>query len=279
MIWKRLHKDDSDFLMLIVGPRGSGKSTAAVRLCELVDKDFTIDNVVFTPEQFSDLVNSGRLKEGAAILFDEIGVGANSREWYSMGNKLLNFFTQVSRTMHLFCVFTTLDEAKVDAQIKKNFTAICETDGIDKVKQVGWLKISMVQVNPMDGTLFHKYFRFFNEKKELIRYSRVGVHLPSRQLDRAYKRMRNDMGIGVRTDMQTSIKTGVYTKHGKDFKKRIEKKEKPKEDLQGIAKKIASFGSMYRSKRGWNTLKIMEDFNISERKSILVGQYASSLQQ
>ena len=282
MVWKRLHRDDSDFLMLIVGARGSGKSTGAVRMCELVDPNFTIDNVVFSPEQFSDLLSSGRLVDGSAILFDEIGVGANSREWYSMGNRLLNSSTQVSRTLHLFCVFTTLDEAKVDNQIKKNFTSICETDGIDKLNQVGWLKIGMLQVNPQNGEVYHKYWRFFNEKNQMVRYSRIGVHLPSKHLFKAYLEKRREMARVIRGDMQKSIKTGVYTKFGKDFKKKVERVKEQKQDLTKIAQQIVQLGTVYKltaKRKGWNNLKIIDDFKLSYAQVRLVVQAANEMQQ
>ena len=45
-------------IVLISGPTGSGKTYTSLRLAQLWDKDFNEDRIVFTPQQFIDLLNS-----------------------------------------------------------------------------------------------------------------------------------------------------------------------------------------------------------------------------
>jgi len=74
-IQTRLLKLNKNFLACCVGPPGSGKSFAMMRIAEILDPEFNIDRVVFSSEQFRQLLNSGTLKPGSFIVWDEAGVG------------------------------------------------------------------------------------------------------------------------------------------------------------------------------------------------------------
>ena len=63
-IRKRLKKTNQNFLGVICGQTGSGKSYSALTICKEIDPSFDIDRVTFTPEQFMELLNSGKLKKG-----------------------------------------------------------------------------------------------------------------------------------------------------------------------------------------------------------------------
>ena len=44
---KRKFANNQNFLCAIVGPTGTGKSLAAIRICEIIDKDFSAKRIVF----------------------------------------------------------------------------------------------------------------------------------------------------------------------------------------------------------------------------------------
>jgi hypothetical protein len=65
-----------DNIMLIDGVEGSGKSGLGVTCAYYLDRNFTVDNIVFTPAQFIEAVDKS--KPGQAILWDEFVLGGLS---------------------------------------------------------------------------------------------------------------------------------------------------------------------------------------------------------
>ena len=51
-IKNRLNLFNKNWLCLICGEPGSGKSYSGLAICEKVYPDFSIENVIFTPKQF-----------------------------------------------------------------------------------------------------------------------------------------------------------------------------------------------------------------------------------
>ena len=67
-------RNNKNFLGFLSGPTGSGKSYCCLRIAEEVDPDFTLERVVFNGIDLMNLVNSGKLKKGSVIIFEEAGV-------------------------------------------------------------------------------------------------------------------------------------------------------------------------------------------------------------
>jgi len=263
MIHSRLHRQDMDYLMLIVGERGSGKSTAAVRLCELVDPNFTIDNVVFSPSEFAALLKSGKLKHGSAVLLDEIGVAFGSRDWASVQSKSFDSLSQVFRTRHLIIVFTAPSEKMVDSHVLKNLAAVATVAAKFTSRQLTWLKILKMQPAALSDKVYHKYYRFYNPKTgELKRYSRLGLHLPSPGLLKVYKKKRKGFADVVLDDMQLTIESGTYHKYGK-----LTKPAKPVKvviDTEDVFSKVLKNRARYQTglRGAFDSLLIAKDHHI-----------------
>ncbi|RLC97615.1 MAG: hypothetical protein DRI46_12715 [Chloroflexi bacterium] len=65
-----------DYVVLVDGVEGSGKSGLAMTLAYYLDPTLSVDNVVFTPEQFIKAVDNSR--PGQAIVWDEFVLGGLS---------------------------------------------------------------------------------------------------------------------------------------------------------------------------------------------------------
>lgn len=88
-------RDDWDLWVLWTGIAGTGKSWAALKLCEEVDPDFCIENIVFNTE---DLAARARLSpKGACLVLDEGIRGGMSREFMTSRNRGLLTFGATGR--------------------------------------------------------------------------------------------------------------------------------------------------------------------------------------
>ncbi|NIA12350.1 MAG: hypothetical protein GWP10_22205 [Nitrospiraceae bacterium] len=139
----RVKAYNKNFVGIFVGDPGSGKSYSALRLAEVISKQFnrkfSVDNVVFKAADFIDLLSDAkRLKKGEVVIFDEAGTGEamSSRNWYSIQNKLVDSAVQTFRFKNLYVFFTTPLDSFVDSHARKLFNARFVTQRIDKRRKV-----------------------------------------------------------------------------------------------------------------------------------------------
>jgi len=185
-IHNRLHKQNKNWLAIICGSTGSGKSYSALTLANQIDPSFTVDRVVLTPESFMKILNSGKLKKGNAIIFDEAGVGMPSREWYSFSNKMLSYILQTFRHQNLAVIFTTPSFDFIDSQARKLFHTYIETCGIRYKEKLCVTKWMDIQYNAKIGKTYYKFPRTV-EGGEITVINRIKFPLPPQDLINAYE--------------------------------------------------------------------------------------------
>lgn len=154
MIKKRIYKQNKNFLAVICGETGSGKSWTALRLGEVLDPNFTVDQVVFRRPDFFELLLSGKLKKGSVIIFDEAGVGLGSRTWYE--HKDINSILQTFRHKNYIVLFTVPSFDFVDKQARELFHAYLQMTFIDYNKKQSSCRVLLMQNNPQYGKVYYK---------------------------------------------------------------------------------------------------------------------------
>lgn len=96
---------DQDRIYIVTGMEGSGKSTLAFQLAYHLDKDFTLDDIVFNAQDFEDRIRNK--KRYGCICFDECFNGLSRRSALSGENKKLLRLLQECRQRNLI-VFLVL---------------------------------------------------------------------------------------------------------------------------------------------------------------------------
>jgi len=100
--WKNNIKQDRDYMLIVDGKEGSGKSTIAQQIAAFLDKNFSINNIAFTDKEFLDKVKDA--EKYSCVLFDEAYGALSSKESLSQRNKtLVRLFTRV-RHQNLFMI-------------------------------------------------------------------------------------------------------------------------------------------------------------------------------
>jgi ABC-type dipeptide/oligopeptide/nickel transport system ATPase component len=146
MIRHRINEQDKNYMCVMVGQTGSGKSANAVELARRVDPSFEISpRVVFTPKEFMEQIP--KMKKGQAIIFDEAGVGIPAREWMRVQNKLIGYVAQFFRHLNLCVIFTVPSMSFIDKQVKNLMHAVIETKTIDFKNSLGVTKYWRINHN------------------------------------------------------------------------------------------------------------------------------------
>jgi hypothetical protein len=87
----------------VVGDPGSGKTYWCMRVAELLDQNFNIDNVVFNANSF--VRRAMKAPRGTWLVYDEPGVTISNRTFMSGMNMIINFFLQSSRYRQVNALF------------------------------------------------------------------------------------------------------------------------------------------------------------------------------
>lgn len=226
---KYIHKridDNKNFIMIISGPTGSGKTWAGLSLGELSDPDFSIDNVVFKGTELMKLINSGELKSGSVILWDEAGIDLSSRSWQSMMNKMLNFLLQTFRHKNFILIMTAPYGDFIDSSSRKLFHAEFETQSINKSLKTCTTKPKLLQYNSQMKKWYTHYLKVIKKDIGTIKITRWAIPKPSNELIKVYEQK----------------KTIFTTELNKNIEKSLNKLEKNDEDvLTDRQKEILSF--------------------------------------
>lgn len=128
-IWKRsldfikyaITHDNLDWITVIVGDVGIGKSTLAWQTGKYTYSKFDSDSVASDIDQFRHMVNTEALKRvrGVALMIDEGQWGAYSREAMTKSNRGLNKMLMTIRGLNFHIIMIIPDFFSLDAYIRK----------------------------------------------------------------------------------------------------------------------------------------------------------------
>lgn len=169
-IKSRVEKNQN-FVVLFVGQTGTGKSYGAMSLAEEIDPGFNVDRVVFSAQEFIDVLNKDKsMVKGSVIMWDEAGVGMPAREWYSLSNKVISYVVQTFRVKGYILIMTTPSLRYIDSQIRSLFHGICEMIDPSVYGDVfGWGKYMHLVHDPKEGKTMMQYPIIMDEHKRVMK--------------------------------------------------------------------------------------------------------------
>lgn len=157
---KQRIEQNKDFICPIIGKTGSGKSYAALKIMELLNGKINKENYFFKASDFLRRACSEEgNKPGTVLLWDEIGVGLNAKQWQSKINKTMGPVFQTIRHNNLIILVTLPYLSFLDVDLRRLIQGIFETKGIDHKNKICTLKPTLVQVNQVSGKMYTKYLR------------------------------------------------------------------------------------------------------------------------
>ena len=192
-IRNRMIKKNENWLALMCGPPGSGKSYSAISMANAITPNkFTIKrNVCFSIRQLLEILNNPKnIRPGDIFVFDEAGIDIDSRNWHSASNMAINHVLQTFRNMNVGIMFTTPDKTFVDKKAQKLFNNYFETVKKDERAGLCYIKPFNIQNNSRTGKAYTKFPRFFDEKGRLVSLSMIKIPKPPQELIDEYEAIK-----------------------------------------------------------------------------------------
>lgn len=254
---------NKNWLALICGETGSGKSLSAIKMANLISpRGITIKrNLVFTPQEFLNKIKNKQNFEPADVLiFDEAGIGLSARDWYSIQNKLLGAVLQAFRHLNIGLIFTTPDLSFIDVQARRLFHNYFETITINHKENLCYLSVYNVQRSSRYGVTFYKHpkYNWYGDETTL---EVINLHLPDQELIEDYE------------EAKEHFTTDLYTSASKDLEIKTQKKDsvdKFKEDqkiIKDLKKNYKSYIKEYHKIKYLDKDLIRADYDISTHRA------------
>jgi len=188
-ILSRFNKNQN-FICITVGNPGSGKSYCNLRMAEIVDPNFSINKVAFSPQRLLDLIQKERLPKGSAIVFEEAGVGMASREFFKKENIMLGKIFQTMRYRGHAVFINVPDLSMIDKIAKRVSHAMFRPIHIDHVRRVLIAKAYLIKYTS-DGKEMTPFLKGSNANGNYT-VQTIELLQPSVELRHAYEKKKDE---------------------------------------------------------------------------------------
>lgn len=187
-IWDRVHNEDKNYMCIICGQTGEGKSEFGLRLCELLDPDFSVDQVAFELDDFMRLVEDRSYNEGSAILFDEVGVALDAATHYDSDQLKINRILQTWREQNRILVMTAPHIHLIQKKSRGLLHGQFDMKGIDLDYHMGTAFYRNFSQNTDTGEVWKKNPRLRDSRDHKRKqYQTVSLFKPSPELVEPYQ--------------------------------------------------------------------------------------------
>lgn len=237
-ITNRLLKLNKNFLAVVTGDTGSGKSYAAMRLAQLIDPKFSVKNIALDPEQFFEILENKNVGKGSCIIFDEAGVGMGARDWYTIQNKVFGYVLQTFRHLNIAVIFTVPNLSFIDVQLRNLLHMHLNMQSINYNTLVSRAKVYYLKQRPRED----KYIPIHPRVRIPGKYTSVGkiskcdiweFKIPPDHMIMSYEAKKDKFSSALREDAHETLK-------------RIKEKAKPKVTKSDVARELIKKGMRTR---------------------------------
>jgi len=216
-------KQNKNNLVSVVGQTGSGKTYTAMSICEIMSKmdgvPFGIDNIVFSLRELMELINSGKLKRGSKIIFDEPQVSISAREFQSEANKVFNYLLSTFRHRNLTLFFCTPFETLLDKNSRRLFHARFETMSINRNNNTCRIKPRFIEYSDFKNDAYRKQLIVMgkdengrNKSQKLFYWD---VPKPSKELIEQYEKKKLEFTNNLNRNISERLK--LFDESGKSL--------------------------------------------------------------
>jgi hypothetical protein len=192
-----------------VGPPGSGKSWTGLLIGSILDPEFNVDRVVFPGLDYIRAIANPDLGIGSFVQWDDAGLGAPSREFYTQLNKAVGLVAQSSRFRRLIVWLTLPDKSFLDAIPRKLVDVHLEFISRKQPEDPVEARVYLPRTNPKKGNIYYEHPRIYHPDQgtqalEIIEFRTF----PPKALSDAYENKKHDYMMGFYRDLAENLDTG-----------------------------------------------------------------------
>jgi len=157
--------------IMATGMPGSGKSwsclTLAVELTKVTEQVFDPNvHIVFTLEEFWKLYNDQELcPPGSVVIFEEVGVNVNSKEFMSKANVFFGKVFQTMRYRGIAIILNTPSLGFLDKTPRSLLHWHFSTKSLNRKKGYCEMKPKMVEIDQQTGQLYFPFSRLRDHQR------------------------------------------------------------------------------------------------------------------
>jgi len=202
---KRRIKQKKNFLGLISGPTGVGKSWCGLSICSQLDPNFNAKRIIFNFRDLLKLINSDeKYPAGTCFLWDEFQIEAGAREWQSLTNRLLNSLLSTFRHRNFILIITSPFADFIDTNARKLLHAELEVKKIDYNKRETKVKPLLMQYNGRKGKTYWKYLKV-KTAKGYPKVTSWTIPAPPKWLIEDYEEMKMEFTTNLNVSIEKQI--------------------------------------------------------------------------
>lgn len=195
-VYNRTMNCNQNFICAIIGPTGSGKSWSGLSFLENLNPGVDVfQNVCFKARTFMERLNDENLKKGTTLLWDEVGIDLNAKEWQNLINKVIAKVLQTFRRQNLNVFFTVPFLSFIGSDTRKLLHAFIKTRSIDKETKETVIKPYLIQVNEETGKMYRKYLRVVVPGKGVTAVRSIRMPKPSEILVNRYEEAKKKFTV------------------------------------------------------------------------------------
>lgn len=187
LAWAKMWLENDNAIWTVVGDTGKGKSYASLRLGEILDPDFSADQVAQNVVEFLELVMDDSYGQGSVIVFEEASVEASAYDWHSASNRVFAKVLDTWRHQNRMAIINLPNFQALEKGARRRTNAIVEMQTAKP-----WMDYSQgkfLEVN------YHPRFDDRNERFPIIRGKKrkwIRFRMPSDDLVEEYEGMKSE---------------------------------------------------------------------------------------
>jgi len=221
----RLLKRNQNVLIVTTGGTGSGKSYCNLRIVELWYKkrwkrNYPIDNICFSISDVIKRLNSGKLRRGELLIFEEAGVNLGSLDFQNKVSKLFTYVLQSFRSMNIGILFNLPHIQMLNKTARMLVHAHFETAGIERGKKMIRIKPLFHQVNQYDGKIYRKYMKIRLEGRN-TKVKKFWFGLPTKKLREAYEKQKHKFLSNFTEEFEKKLNEAEKDKQRKMWRRNL----------------------------------------------------------
>jgi hypothetical protein len=181
--YKLLYKE-MNYVQAVLGDSGTGKSTTAIAEAVKLDPTFDINRIVFSGHEYTQQLKT--IKPGQQIVWDETGVGLNSREAMTKMNKDMSYVLQTMRFKQNGLFMTCPDSSFLDKAARLMIKNVFEAQRILRTYKLCLVKPYIYDRRALSDDIYH-HFPVITIGQKRITINQFAVQKPNNELIKAYK--------------------------------------------------------------------------------------------